>query len=332
MHALSFSKGEFSGTLRGVFREFDGGGSGGSSSVVGRKTFMLNVFLAVLFLAIGFSVLFFFLKKRRGRHIPPLVRSEYWIYTSVGTLPSDKELMTRLLAENPHRKGGVPIGAKEGLTFSDIRFHIGLAKREQNAMMFRPEILCESDAEIPSDIVPVLEKTSSVIRVTFVSEEPLRDVSYLQFVTHCVDALAEMTNAPLIYDVEAQKFWKREDLYNELQKNSRGDRFDLHVVIHWVETMDAGRAFTRGMAKVGVPDIEFGSLPLDHKTIALFLVEAAAKACWENRKLGGMEVEGFGECFRIEFGDAIPNSRTHRSWVAAMRVVRQMKIARGIGT
>ncbi|HWP30982.1 MAG TPA: hypothetical protein VNK96_04535 [Fimbriimonadales bacterium] len=288
---------------------------------------MLNVFLAILFLAVVFSVLFVFLKRRKSKHQPPLVRSEYWIYTSAENLPSDKELMERLLARNPHRKGGVPIGAKEGLTFSDIRFHIGFAKREQNAMMFRPEILCETDAEIPSDIASVLEKTNAAIRVTFISEDtPIKDTSYLQFVTHCVDALAEITNAPLIYDVEAQKFWKREDLYNELQRNSRGDRFDLHVVIHWVETTDAGWAFTRGMAKVGLPDIEFGPVPLDHKTIALYLVEGAARECWKKPNLETMTVEGFGESFRIEFGEAIPNSKTHRSWVASMRAVRKIKM------
>lgn len=310
-----------------MFREFNRARTGSGTSVVGRQNFMLNVFL-VIFLAVVFLVLFIFLRKRKRKHMPPLVRSEYWIYTSAGNLPSDKELMERLLARNPHRIGGVPIGAKAGLTFSDIRFHIGFARREHNAMMFRPEILCETDAEIPSDTPSVLEETNAAIRVTFVSEnKPIEDTSYLQFVTHCVDALAELANAPLIYDVEAQKFWKREDLYDELQRNSRGDRFDLHVVIHWVETTDAGWAFTRGMAKVGVPDVEFGPVPLDHKTIALYLVEAAAKECWEKRNSETMTVEGFGESFRIEFGEAIPNSKTHRSWVAPMRVVRQIKMA-----
>gem|GEM_PF-5880495 len=69
---------------------------------------------------------------RRSRRPKFFARAEYWVYVPGTKLPKQDELMTRMVAENPlHRLGKPPIGAREGLLFSDIRLHLAMAIRSK---------------------------------------------------------------------------------------------------------------------------------------------------------------------------------------------------------
>jgi hypothetical protein len=79
---------------------------------------------------------------RRGPKKPPyLAMAEYWVYLREPQAPTQDDVMTRMIQTNPFQRGGVsPIGAKEGLLWSDIRFHMALALRDKNAHIFRPDL------------------------------------------------------------------------------------------------------------------------------------------------------------------------------------------------
>ncbi|MCH8273910.1 MAG: hypothetical protein IH851_03895 [Armatimonadetes bacterium] len=290
---------------------------------------MLIALGGLLFLLVIGGAVRLLLRRRTEGAKPPLVHVEFWVYTNDKQRPDDKELMTRLVMENPHRKKGPPVGDKEGLTMNDARFHIGLAKRERNPYLFRPDIIADGESADLLEVAALVGETANAIRVQFVSEVPLKDRAYLQFVTHAADAVAGLCDAPAVYDVEAAKLTRADELYDKLEADNDATRFELQVRTVWEDTPDAGRAFTRGMAKAGLPDIEMVQVPLDHKTLARFLVESAARECWERGSMEPVEVEGFGEVFRVEFSERRPGLSSHRGWLSTMHAGRKRPIGEG---
>ncbi len=282
------------------------------------------VLLVLLFSALMIGAFYLLKTRRKIKKTPPLVRCEYWVYGRVTKRPSDKQLLERLLKNNPHyKKGSVPIGSREGVYYSDVRFHIGIVPKETNQLMFRPEVIGEPDSEPSPDIIRRASDSQGILRVLFVSEkEKILNKSHVQFITHATDAVGEISNGTVVFDVEAQQFFTKEEFYEMLQKDNDGTRFDLQVVVRWKETPQEGCAFTRGMAKIGLPDLLMEGVPHDHKTLALYIVQTVAKNCWDAVDLTPMEIEGYGEMFFVEFGVPRVADESHRGWVCSIFVKR----------
>lgn len=278
-------------------------------------------FLIPLLLFAAFCLAIWFLTRRKNSVVqPPAVRVEFWVYCTAEGRPSDKEIMARLHATSP-------LGAPEGMTLSDVRFHIGVAKRARNALLFRPEALCEADSAIPAGIADTLAEADTIYIVRFVSQGPEPKMGYLSFATYVAKTLAEMTSAQMIWDTEAQRFFVADELAQMLVDNADALRLDLQVGVRWTETTEEGRAFTRGMAKKGLPDVEFPSQPLDQRTLAMFLVEGVARQWWSAGETGVCELEDFGEVFDVEFGEPVPGAPTHRGWMSTLRAVRKRRVS-----
>ncbi len=273
------------------------------------------------------GALWLLLHRKKLEAMPPTVRMEFWVYGNAENRPSDKEIMDQLISENPHHKKGVPpVGAAEGMTFSDVRFHLGVLKRAKNAMLFRPEIFSELDAEIPATLPALIADSPAIFVVRFISQSPERRRTYLQFLTYVAEAIAKITGAKIIWDTETQKFFTYEDLFQALDEDNEASRFDLQVVVHWTETPYEGRAFTRGMAKVGLPDIEFDHQPLDQKTLAMYLVREAARCCWNAGNLDRCDITDYGEVFEVDFSQPRVGNPTHRGWLTTLHAVRKRQI------
>jgi hypothetical protein len=60
------------------------------------------------------------------------------------------------------------------------------------------------------------------------------------------------------------------------------------------------------MTKLGLPDIEMRGVPIDHKTVALFLVEAVARRLWDEGWTNDIEIDGFGETFIVRLSEPKP--------------------------
>lgn len=285
----------------------------------------MNSILIFLMFAAAVLGIFWFLARRKTKSLrPPVTRVEFWVYSPTEQRPTDKQIMERLVSDNPHHKRGLPpIGAAEGLTFSDVRFHIGVVKRAKNAMLFHPEIVSELDAEIPSDLPQILEDSVSVFIVRFVADGREKNLGYLQFCVYVADTIASVTNSKLIWDTESQTFIFPKELSAALDDNPDATRFELQVVTHWTETPFEGRAFTRGMAKAGIPDVEFAGSPLDQKVLAMFLVEESARRLWQASSVEPVAFSGYGEEFEVDFSQARPGLPSHRGWLTTLHAVRK---------
>lgn len=286
----------------------------------------MGAVIAVLALIAIMAASAILLKRRAKSSPPPMARVEYWIYTNAETPPDEATILDRILAKNPHSKKGPPVGTKEGILFSDVRFHIGALRRRGNALLFRPDLLCDSDSSPPDWFAQAVEDATLLIKVLFVSEEPVQARHFLQLVVHCADAIADLTKATAIYETESQRFMKPSELYRLLDLDSDGARFDLHVDVRWDEVEEGGVAFTRGMATGGLPDIKMERVPDDHRTLATFLVEESARAAWDRSAIEPLEINGFGEQFIVEFSEPMTGAKTHRNRVVALKASRRIPL------
>lgn len=155
-------------------------------------------------------------------------------------------------------------------------------------------------------------RISSVARLEAPTWEPLQSaIRTILQLCQCQPVLA-------VWDRESEKFYSSEEWLRAFGTAKDPPSFEEHVQTEWEDQIYMGKAYTKGMAKAGFPEIELRNVPLDHQTLALFLVTSAASEIWARRTIAPIEVEGFGECFRIEF--------TERRWHEHKRGVLSTQI------
>lgn len=261
------------------------------------------IFLGFILAATYVVVWRFVVGKRRPGYLSV---TEYWVYTAEPKLPPQEAIMTRVVSENPHMKRGLaPIGAREGMLFSDLRLHLAVATRAKNPHAFRPD-LSFTELEPSAEILERLSQSQALIKVRYVSEAPLADTRHLQFLPHLTDAVSGLSDALVIYDTVSQELFKSEDFHDKLNRNPIVERPDYHVRVLW-KTEEQGRfAETRGLQKVGHHEWRTELMEADEEVLIVGLVMRAAFAQFRDTQASGpWEFEEFGDTFVIEKTDRI---------------------------
>lgn len=285
----------------------------------------MGLFVAIVL--IGGSVAGAMLLMRRSHHLRPipLLRVEFWVYATTTEPPTEAAVLERLVSKSPFQNSA--IGSREAMTLSDVRFRLSVLRRAGNEIMFHPEMHTDADTVLPPDLSATLEKCSMLVKLLFISEEPLRTVSHLQFCTYVAEAVAHLTDAALIFDVEAQKFYGRDELAQELHANPDAARYELNVRVVEQESPDSLTYFTRGMSKLGLPDLYMDGLPTDHRTLGAHVVDSAAQAAWTSLSMRSVEFDSFGDSFIVEFNKP-RRSSLHRGMVADVLAGRKVPLGR----
>ncbi|HRF60001.1 MAG TPA: hypothetical protein PLH94_08820 [Fimbriimonadaceae bacterium] len=245
---------------------------------------------------------------RRSRRPKFFARAEYWVYVPGTKLPKQDELMTRMVAENPlHRLGKPPIGAREGLLFSDIRLHLAMAIRSKNPHIFRPDLF-DTEVTVTPEVLAGLAASHGMVKVRYVSEVPLKDLRHLQFLPHMAEAVSALADGQVVFDPVQEKLWTAEAFRDALATQPNWERFDAHARTIWVSDDVGGRAKTLGMSSIGLADLESDPSPLDHETLVLELVEEAASRLFAMALEGGspigipatIEIERYDDTFLLD--------------------------------
>lgn len=233
-----------------------------------------------------------------------LAIAEYWVYTDDTVLPPAERLMDRMINANPHNRRGAPaIGAREGMLFTDIRLHLGVALRDKNPALFRPDLL-DSEVEPTAEILAEFSKANAMVRVRYVSEVPLKDFRHLQFLPHYADSVAQMMGGSVVLDRITNQVWSAGEFHEHLSNTPNMERPEAQILIKWIEVADECRIETRGMAKIGMPEWRTESLPIDEKVITTALVMRATSSIFRNPSLAPpYEFEEFETTYVVEPGE-----------------------------
>lgn len=263
----------------------------------------------IIAVALGALLGFYFTRRRNVDGGRIITQAEFWVYLPGTELPEQDAVMTRLITQNPHGKPGQsPIGPKEGMLFSDIRLHVALVLRTKNPHVFRPDLF--SDAEADTQALSALSSAQSMIKIRYVSEEPLADDRHMRFLPHLADAYAFVGDAVLIYDAMAEQILKPAEFYQMLNENPTISDPELHFRVVWHRDGEAAYATTKGLIKKGLPEITSAMARPDNQLLITEVIRAVGEKVWRD----GFSEEVRVECFGDEFvAQAQPGKGTPRT-------------------
>lgn len=235
---------------------------------------------------------------------------EYWVYTDHTQIPTIEAIMDRMISQNPHNQDpNFAITAREGMLFTDIRLHMGLARREKNPHIFRPDLFEEGAVPTP-EILSALADCKSMIKLRYASESVLNDHRQLQFMPHLADAVADLTEAKVVYDRVAEKLWTADDFHKFLAANANAERPECHIRVVWTEEPNGFVAKTLGLRKVGNVEIKTDPQEADGEVLITGLMMRLAQHLFRTPEdLGPIELEEFGDVFIITLDEPVEGYR-----------------------
>jgi hypothetical protein len=254
----------------------------------------LLVFLGfILGLMVGYTLI-----SRRNRP-KYLAAAEYWVYIPGEEMPKHEVLLDRIVGRNPYKQGGkAPIGPAEGLVLSDIRLHMALVLRKRNPHIFRPDLF--EEIHVTKEQLESMADSNAIVKLRYISEQPLPDKRHLQFLIHAADAMAEISGSSLIYDQTAQRLIRKPELEALLSQDLDATKPPLHVSITWHDRPHDCHAETHGLRKIGLDELRTGPMEADEKVLVTQVLELAVERLWNMTYLPQeVEVEAFDDTFKI---------------------------------
>ncbi len=214
-----------------------------------------------------------------------LAHTEYWVYVRSEELPKIEAVMDRMISANPYnRRGNACIGAKEGMLFTDIRLHVGLARREKNPALFRPDL--ESATVVPSrEALEALAECHMLARVSYVADKSLPDRRHLQFLPHYAAALSDLMDGVVVFDRVSEELLLASEMQARMKSLPNWERIDAHCRVVEVSE-DGGLSIqTRGLRKIGLPELASLPVPPDERQTARMVVEESLVRIWKKGEL-----------------------------------------------
>ena len=237
---------------------------------------------------------------KRTKTPPYLAMAEFWVYLKEPKAPKQDDVMGRMIQNNPFAKGGrAPIGTKEGLIWSDIRFHMALALREKNSHIFRPDLF-EPHVEPSAEALQALSEAVALVKLRYVSDQPLPDKRHLQFLIYAAEAVAELSGSEVIFDLISERLFSPDWLREQLQVDNDGSRRELHLRTIWKSSPAGGIVETLGLQKLGFQELCTPETMADHQVVAMQVLELAAERIWDAGQMdNSLTIEHYGDSFHV---------------------------------
>lgn len=235
----------------------------------------------------------------RNKRVPLGTVLEYWVYLPEAKLPESEEIMTRMVRDSPFKKG---IGTREGILFTDIRLHVGLATREKNAIQFRPDLLFDY-LDLSPELLSLLAEAQAFARIRYVSPEPLPDRRHLLFIPHMASAICHLGQGLVVLDQTKEVAWTAADFDRWLHENGSQEEFEPNVRICEDAGLEGQIVFgSKGLGKIGLPEIRMIPAAWDFRTLLQEVTLVAAEMIWREGKVPDkLRLEAFGDPFELAF-------------------------------
>lgn len=254
------------------------------------------------------------IRRRRARR---LTVCEYWVYLPGTTFPDQAAVMTRMMRGwGRHGTLAGPIEPSEGLVIGDVRLHVVPVLRTKNRHAFRPDLF-ERHIAATDAVLEALNAAESFVKVRYLAESPLADRRHLPFVTQMAEAYAFVGGGTVVFDVLTERLFLADEFREALARTKEGDDATFHARVIWIEEAEASRAETRGLLKIGAPDLRSPDANHDQRVLLTTLLEQAVETIWiEGSAPVPLRVEAYGDEFLFEMGES-------RNNVVPLRVLRK---------
>lgn len=279
----------------------------------------IEIGLLVVGILIG-AALGWLLVTRRTSKPSFLSSNEYWVYLPGAEMPDQNGIMKQVIGDNPYKsRGRNPITPREGLLLSDTRLHMALVLRARNPHVFRPDLFDEH-VEPTAQILADLANSESLVKVRYISEQPLKDRASVQLLPHLADAVAELGGGRVIYDCMKEEIIDRESFRGLLTANPDLNQADVQVRPVWRRAEHGGWAETRGLRKIGLPELATERMEADEQVLVTEVLGDAARKLWEaGELLEKVDVRLFEDEFQVMVGK--PKNR-----VSSVRILRVQSV------
>lgn len=227
-----------------------------------------------------------------------LAVSEYWVYAIGASMPRIERIMESMVKSNPLSKPHRPaITTREGVLFSDLRLRMTSARRQANPHAFRPDLF-EPDAVPSGEILALLARSDTFMRLRYLSESRLADTRHLQFMPHLAAAVCRIVAGTIVYDPVSQAFYTPEDFDKLLGAQEGAERPEAHLRTLKKEGPDGVWYESRGLRKLGCKELRSDFQDTDSDVIVDHLLwEVCLRLFQEPESLGPFEIEAFGGRF-----------------------------------
>jgi hypothetical protein len=152
----------------------------------------------------------------------------------------------------------------------------------------------------------LLGAAKSFVKVRFLSEQPPLDRRYLSFLPQLVRAVAALGGSGVIFDVMGERLLRPD----ELKGGDPGPN------ILWAPQPTGGQVETKGLRKVGLPEVRTHWIAADERLLVSEVLDGAARALWTMDALPeSVDTEAYGDRFRLDLAlgrDGVAEARVHR--------------------
>jgi hypothetical protein len=237
-------------------------------------------------------------KARRDRKTRVLTSAEYWVYTPEADHPDPNEIAKRLYDSNA-------IDAQEGIVLSDIRLTNVLVLRDKNQRLFRRDLILDAEG-FDAPILEAIQACKALVRISYISEEPVESAAYLRLLPHLALATADLSTSPVVYDLSQQRLFTTVAFRSLVSDHKNAADPEVHIRAVWLppdRNRQAAVATTLGLQKKGLPDLVTDFMESDAELLATVLVREAGATLWNDPSLiyrvpESFETEFFGERFQ----------------------------------
>lgn len=201
-----------------------------------------------------------------------LAVAEYWVYTSDPSPANVAGAVAKLT-----RSGAIT--PAEAALASDVRFFASQIARQHNPQLFRPDLFSDP-IEPTAEQLEALARADTIIKLRYLSEEPLPDLRHAAFLPRLAVDVARIKKAGLILDNVSETLHTPDSLEASLPDGEQRYGPAGQIRTCWIRTAAGGKAVTRGLLKAGIPELETPETRPDLRNLALEVLALAAEKLW----------------------------------------------------
>lgn len=204
-------------------------------------------------------------------------RIEFWLYTNADV--PDQERVMQLLMRGSSRLR--PLDQPSAVLMSDIRVSVDMVRRERNAHAFQPERIDDYLVH-DQEAVEKIHECQNMIRVRFISEEPVADTRYLKFTPYLAHAYGEISEVVAVVDLIGGAIFSWDQFSNWVSSATDLTQPVHHVRVDWTRQPEGGIARTHGQVKMGCRELVSHIAPIDQQVILEEVLLDLAKERWSD--------------------------------------------------